>query len=334
MTMAIDVHNHWYPVNYLKILAEHGASYGWEIIHSSDGTPVIRSRRGYIFRCMKATNDPMARVRELDEGGLETQVMSLSEPWVDFLPPPQSAKLAQLVNDDIAHACEKFPGRLEGMATIPLNDVDSAVEEIKRSVGELGLKGVIIPTRVNGMEMLSVTKHYPIFETASRLGIPVFIHPALPPGSEMLRENLIGLMVGYPSETTIVVADLIVSGLLDRLPNLKVLLADLGGALPFVVGRMVRFYEAFEELRRRMAYDPMHYLKMLYYENGAAAHPTAMDYLYRNVGPAHIMLGSNYPSPIGHFAKCIESIKDMHVPESEKEMMLHDNAAKLFRIDA
>jgi len=59
-----------------------------------------------------------------------------------------------------------------------------------------------------------------------------------------------------------------------------------------------------------------------------------MDYLYRNVGPAHIMLGSNYPSPIGLFAKCIESIKDMHVPESEKEMMLHDNAAKLFRIDA
>ncbi len=330
--MAIDVHNHWYPIEYLKILAEHGSGHGWEIIHSGDGTPVIRSSRGYIFRCTRATNNPEARVRELDEGGLEIQVMSISEPWVDFLPNPKSAKLAQLVNDDIAHACERFPDRLFGMATIPLNDVDSAVEEIKRCVGELGMRGVIVPTRVNGMETISASRHFPIFETASRLGIPVFIHPALPPGSENMRENLTGLMVGYPSETTIVVADLILSGLLDRLPNLKILLADLGGALPFVAGRMVRFYEAFEELRRKMAHDPIHYLKMLYYENGAAAHPTAMDYLYANVGPGRIMLGSNHPSPIGHFTKSIESIRSMRVPEWEKEMMLHRNAANLFGI--
>ncbi|MEM4314762.1 MAG: amidohydrolase family protein [Nitrososphaerota archaeon] len=330
--MPIDVHNHWYPSTYLKLLADHGGKYGWEIVHTQDGTPVIRSLRGYVFRCTKATNNPEARVSELDEGGLETQVMSLSEPWVDFLPPPQSIKLAQMVNDDIAKACEKFPGRLEGMATVPMNDVDAAVDEIRRCVADLGLRGVIVPTRVNGEEAISVTRHFPIFETASKLGIPVFIHPALPPGSEVMRHNLTGLMVGYPAETTLVVADLIVGGLLDRLPQLKILLADLGGALPFVAGRMVRFYESFDELRRKLAHEPMYYLRMMYYENGAAAHPTAMDYLYRNVGPHHIMLGSNHPSPIGHFTKCMESIRNMDVPEEEKGMMLQRNAAKLFRL--
>lgn len=331
--MPIDVHNHWYPVQYLRVLAEHGGRCGWELVHSQDGTPVIRSVRGYIFRCTRATNNPETRVAEMDEGGLETQIMSISEPWVDFLPPPQSAKLAQLVNEDIAMACERFPGRLEGMATVPMNDVDSAVDEIRRAVSELGLKGVIVPTRVNGEETISVNKHYPVFDISSRLGIPVFIHPALPPGSETMRENLTGLMVGYPSETTLVVADLLLGGLLDRLPQLKILLADLGGALPFVAGRMLRFYEAFGELRKKMAHEPFHYLKMMYYENGAAAHPTAMDYLYHCVGPDHIMLGSNHPSPIGHFTKCIESIRSMNVPEEEKEMMLHGNAARLFQLD-
>ncbi|MCS6769670.1 MAG: amidohydrolase family protein [Candidatus Caldarchaeum sp.] len=330
--MPVDVHNHWYPVEYLKVLAEHGGRYGWVVVNSPDDVPVIKSSRGYIFRCTKATNEAQARVAEMDAGGLDTQIMSISEPWVDFLPPPQSIRLAQMVNDDIARACERFPGRLEGMATVPMNDVEASVDELKRCKAELGLKGVIIPTRVNGEEAISASKHYPIFETACRLGMPVFIHPALPPGSEAMRQNLTGLMVGYPAETTLVVADLIVGGLLDRLPQLKILLADLGGALPYVAGRMVRFYEAFDELRRKMAHDPLHYLSMLYYENGAAAHPTAMDYLYRLVGPKRIMLGSNHPSPIGHFTKCIESIKNMDVPDHEKTMMLHRNAAELFQL--
>ncbi|MEM2972791.1 MAG: amidohydrolase family protein [Candidatus Caldarchaeum sp.] len=332
--MPIDVHNHWYPVQYLKILAEHGGRFGWEVVHDRDGTPVLRSSRGYIFRCTRATNNAEARVAELDEGGLDIQVMSVSEPWVDFLQPPQSTKLAQMVNDDIAKACERFPGRLEGMATVPVNDVDAAVEELKRCVDELGFKGVIIPTRVNGEEAISFVKHYPIFETAGKLGVPVFIHPSLPPGTEAMKQNLTGLMVGYPTETTLVVADLIAAGLLDRLPQLKILLADLGGALPYVAGRMVRFYEAFEHLRRKMAHEPLHYLKLMYYENGAAAHPTAMDYLYRLVGPRNIMLGSNHPSPIGHFTKCMESIRAMSVPEDEKEMMLHGNAAEIFRLES
>jgi aminocarboxymuconate-semialdehyde decarboxylase len=328
--MAIDVHNHWYPLQYLEVLSEHGRRLGWEVATGGDGVPVLRSIRGYVFRCTKATNNPDVRVGEMNSGGLDMQIMSISEPWVDFLPPPQSIKLARLVNEDIANACEKYPDRLAGMATVPLNDVGAAVDEIDRGVRELGLKGVIVPTRVNGEEPLTVDRHFPIFEAASRYGIPVFIHPALPPGTETMRKNLTGLMVGYPSETTLIIADLIVGGLLDRLQDLKILLADLGGALPFVVGRLVRFYEAFDELRKKITHEPTYYLRRMFYENGAAAHPIAMNFLYQLVGPRNIMLGSNHPSPIGHFSKCIESIRSMDVPEEEKEMMLHSNAARLF----
>ncbi|MEM4417455.1 MAG: amidohydrolase family protein, partial [Nitrososphaerota archaeon] len=148
--MPIDVHNHWYPLPYLEVLSEHGGRFGWEVARGADGVPVLRSNRGYIFRCTKATNNPDARVEEMNSGGLDIQVMSISEPWVDFLPSPQSIKLARLVNEDIARACEKYPDRLAGMITVPLNDVDSAVDEIGRGVRELGLRGVIIPTRVNG----------------------------------------------------------------------------------------------------------------------------------------------------------------------------------------
>jgi predicted TIM-barrel fold metal-dependent hydrolase len=155
----------------------------------------------------------------------------------------------------------------------------------------------------------------------------------LPKGAEAYKQYFLGLMVVYPSETSIVVAQMIFRGLFDKYPSVKVMLADLGGALPIIAGRMERFYSAIQETRNDVKMQPLQYLKRFYYENGSEFFAASMNCALSLAGSTHMLLGTNYPSPIGQLSDALKSIDGLEIGEEEKKSIFYRNAKELFGLE-
>lgn len=335
MPLRVDVHNHIYPKVHIDAVVKYGAPRGWSIRKNPiTGEEMLYGERGYPFTISRSASDPEFRVKELDSAGITMQIVSPSEPWFDFLPTTKdSVELAREFNDETSRIVEKYPDRFAGLAGLPLGDIDSAIEETRRAVRDLGLKGVIIPTMVRGEIAISQQEFDPLFEEFDRLSLPVFIHPTLPAGAERYREYFLGMIILYPQQTSITIAELLFRGSLERFKRMKIMVADLGGALPLMAGRMFRFYEEIKESGKNLKKAPLEYLKQIFFENGSEFYQFAMKCCYDMTGPERILLGTNHPSPIVAFKEAIQSIENLDVPEEDKIMMRYRNAKELFHLN-
>ena len=332
--IRVDVHNHIYPKAHTDAVLKYGGPKGWTIQKNpKTGSDMLYGSRGYPFVLARSASDPEFRIKELDSAGITMQVLSPSEPWFDFVPIGESTRLAREFNDETAKIVEKYPGRFAGLAGLPLNDIGAAIEETRRAIRDLGMKGVILPTKVSGERAISTSEFDPLFEEFDRLSLPVFIHPTLPEGAQRYREFFLGMMVLYPHETSITIAELLFRGSFEKFRRMKIMVADLGGALPLMAGRMFRFYEAIEESRKNLKKSPLEYLKQIYFENGSEFYPYAMKCCYEMAGPRKILLGTNHPSPIVAFKDAVESIENLEVEEEEKQLMRFKNARELFDLE-
>jgi aminocarboxymuconate-semialdehyde decarboxylase len=332
--IRVDVHNHIYPKVHIDAVLKHGASKGWSIRKNpKSGADMLYGERGYPFTLTRSASDMDFRVQELDKAGITMQILSPSEPWFDFLPTIRECNdLARSFNDETAKIVERYPERFAGLAGLPLNDIDYAIEEVHRAVRNLGLKGVIIPTAVQGERQISAPEFDRLFEEFDKSSLPVFIHPTLPVGAERYRDYFLGMITLYPQQTSLTISHLLFRGSLERFSRLRIMVADLGGGLPLMAGRMYRFYEAIDDSRQNLTTTPLEYLKQIFYENGSEFYPYAIKSCYEMAGAKKILLGTNHPSPIVAFADAVESIENLDVPEEEKQMMRYKNAKELFRL--
>jgi aminocarboxymuconate-semialdehyde decarboxylase len=330
--VRIDVHNHVYPRDYVKAITEGPSGRSWSIGERAGGGPVLTSRRGYVFGLSDATYDPGPRVAALASADIDVQLLSLSEPWLESLPSTEAAKWARRTNEALTAFHERYPQHFFGLASLSLHDVDEALEEFDYAVRTLGHVGITLPTAARDDEPISAPRFEPLFQRAAQMGTPVFLHPSLPPNAEALAEFRLGLMVGYPSQTLLCVAKLLFGGTLERCAGLKLLLADLGGAAPFLAGRMQRFYESLPECRGQLSRPPLEYLQGLYYENGSEFYAPSVRCVHALAGADHLTFGTNYPSPIVHFEKAIESVQQLGLPTAEEDQIFWKTAAHLFSL--
>ncbi len=186
------------------------------------------------------------RLRAMDEAGITLQVLSLAANGLDELPPEQASELAADANDRIAAAVREHPGRFAGFATLALTDVEGAVRELYRARGELGFAGVMLHGTTQGI-FLDDERFEPVWAAAEQLGIPVYLHPAPPPpkveqayysGLPANMGHLLAIAAwGWHAETGLHVLRLIVSGLFDRHPGLRLIVGHMGENLPFSIAR-------------------------------------------------------------------------------------------------
>jgi aminocarboxymuconate-semialdehyde decarboxylase len=331
--ISIDVHNHIYTRSHIQAIERFGAPAGWHVRESPIAdVRMLVGDRGYPFLMSKTCYDMEERIKALDAANITFQVMSPSEPFFDFVDPEESVKLAKQVNDEISDTVEKYHSRLAGLAGLPLKDCSAAVEEVKRATGDRGLKGVIIPTKMNGVVSIASPEFEDLWRALEDRSVPVFLHPTLPKGAEAYKEHFLGMMVVYPSETSLTVSQMIFGGLFDRYPRLRIMLADLGGALPMLAGRMERFYSSIKETREDAKRKPIEYLKEFYYENGSEFHTASMTCCLSLTGSEHMLLGTNYPSPIGQLSEALKSIDNLELTEDEKKSIFYTNAKELFAL--
>ncbi|MCZ6917027.1 MAG: amidohydrolase family protein [Gemmatimonadetes bacterium] len=320
----VDFHNHYYPPEYIKELQSGPSKIS--VTFDADDNPLLHSP-GDINIIVPGHRDIDFRQGVLDDLGIDVQVLTFTAPGTTIETPERSVDLARMVNDCLAKIVAERPNRFASLATLPLNDPAASLRELERVTGELGFKGVMLFSNVNGVA-LSDERFWPLYERANELDMVFYIHPTYPVGVEAMTDYWIMPLVGFVFDTTIAAASLVFSGVVEKFPNIRWALGHLGGAIPYLAERLDRGYTAFEECRRHIAKPPSEYLKEFYYDT-VNFDPKALRLAIDFAGVDHLLAGSDYPHQIGSLERMVQSINGLDLSDSEKEQVLGGNAAAL-----
>ena len=326
----IDIHTHYFPQAYLKLIGAEGHPFGARCDLSDPGGPVVTvdyQRAGPLNE--KFTN-LQPRLEEMDAQGVRTQALSLTQPMVYWAGEALSRRLSAEFNDAVASAHEEHPDRFVGLAMLPMQAPALAVAELERAAGLPGIRGVYMATRILERE-LSHPDFFPVFERIEELGLPVFLHPVNVIGMERLRRQFyLHNLLGNPFDSAVAAAHLIFGGVLDRFPALTICLPHAGGALPYLVGRLEHGWQVRPECKH-LQQSPAGYLRRFYYDT--LTHSSeALSYLIGLVGSDRVMVGSDYCFDMG-CERPVEVVTGMeNLAADDKVNVLWKNAHGLLRI--
>ncbi len=324
----IDIHAHFYPESYLKILAEEGERFGIRL-DQRHPKELVLDIRGSQLSLKPAFTDLDVRRKEMNRQRVDIQALSLTRPMVYWADPELGLRLSQAMNDAMAEAHTAFPDRFVGLAVLPMQDTPASLLELERVSKLRGIRGVYIGTNVNGRD-LSDPAFLPIFERIEALRLPVFLHPTQVIPTDRFKPYFFYNLIGFPVDTTIAAAHLIFSGILDRFPRLSICLPHAGGVLPSLVGRMNRGYKITEECRQ-MKHKPSTYLRRFTYDT-ISHDPGALLYLIRLVGADRVMIGSDYCFAIGYDRPVEVVTRLAALSRIDQARILGSNAARLLKL--
>jgi aminocarboxymuconate-semialdehyde decarboxylase len=323
--LRIDLHTHILPERWPDLRERYG--YGGFV--SLEHHAPCRARMiidGRPFREITDSSwDPVRRLEDCDRDGVRVQVLSTVPVMFSYWARPADAwDLSRLLNDHIASVVADYPSRFIGLGTLPLQDAGLAVRELERGVRELGFPGAQIGTHVN-QSNLDDPAFFPVYEAAESLNAALFVHPWDMVGRERMPRYWLPWLVGMPAEQSRAACCLVFGGVLERLPGLKVCMAHGGGAFPYTIGRIEHGFNMRPDL---VATDnprnPREYLDRLYFDSWVAD-PRALRYLLETCGVSQVMLGTDYPFPLGEQSPGA-GIASLELPADEQARLYHGTA--------
>jgi len=324
---TVDVHTHLLPPELPRWREKFG--YGGFIQLEPCGAGRARMVRddGTPFRDVQSNLwDPEARLAECDAAGVDVQVLSTVPVMFSYWAKPADAhELARFLNDHLAAVVRSRPERFLGLGTLPLQAPRLAITELERCVRQLGLAGVQIGSHVNDWN-LSDPALFEVFAAAAELGAAVFVHPWDMMGATRMGKYWLPWLVGMPAEISLAICSILFGGVLERLPGLRIAFAHGGGAFPGTFGRIAHGFEVRPDL---VAVDnPVHPRAYLgrFWVDSLVHDAETLRGLLRLFGPSNVMLGSDYPFPLGEAApgSLIRSLGDLAA--TTRQGLLGDNA--------
>ena len=326
---VVDVHNHFYPPAYIDALRAGDSTVKMTV--DAEGNPEIHYPGDYNV-AVAGHRDIAYRQGVLEKEGVTTQVISFTTPGTHVESEERAARFARLVNDAFAAIVRDRGPRFAAYATLPLNDPAASVAELRRAIRDLGLRGAMLFSNVNGVA-LSDQRFWPLYEEADALGAVLHIHPTAPVGVEAMTKYWLMPLVGFPMDTTLAAASLVFSGVAERFPRIKWVLGHLGGAIPYIAERLDRGYRAFPECRANISRPPSTFLREWYYDT-VNFDPKALRLAIEFAGAEHILAGSDYPHRIGSIPSMISALSGLDLSERDKAGVLGENAARLLGLAA
>lgn len=275
--------------------------------------------------------NPEKILKELTKSGVDSVLLC---PWVSLVrydaTPEESLTACQVQNDALSTLVQKYPQRVTALGIIPLQDIPLAIEELQRLI-KSGLKGVEIGTHVNGVYP-GDARFRPFWEACESLDALVFIHPVEGGGRVELRDYYMWNVIGNPLETTIAAGHLILSGVMDAYPRLKIMLAHGGGTLPYLHGRLDRGFERRPEINKVISRPPTEYLRQFYFDT-ITHDPAVLCELVNLVGADHVVLGSDYPFDMGN-ENPVQLVRAANLGTESEKKILGANASQLLKWEA
>lgn len=323
--MIVDFHNHYYPESYLSRLEEgHGAV---RAVRDGDGRTLIRYPGDYNV-VAKGHRDLDERIRAMDEVGIDVHAFSLTTPGVHVEEAARGVELARVVNDAFAEGAARYPGRFAPLTALPLQDPEAAAREAERAVRELGHHGVLLFSHVNDRH-LDDPAFEPVWAAVEELRVPVFIHPTSPRALEGIEEYRLTAIAGFLFDTTVAVARLIFAGVLERHPGVTLVLGHLGGTLPYLVERMDRGFEAYQECQEHISRPPSEYLRTRTVLDTVNFQPDALRMAASFMGPDRLVLGTDYPHQVGSMERAVAAVRGLGLEPADEAAVLGGTAAGL-----
>ena len=337
--MKIDIYNHVMPAAYLELMKQHSKDQG-----------IVKR-----MSSLRMLWDIEARVAMLDEKFPDVQqVLTLSLPSPDSLGGPDlSPEFARVANDGMAEMVRKWPKKFPAfIASLPMNNVPAALEEMDRAIEKLGARGIQICTSVNGRPM-DEPEFFPVFERVTRHHkLPVFMHPVRPGSrpdypTEQVSKYEIWQVLGWPYETSVAMAGFVFSGLLEKLPDLRLVTHHCGAMIPFLSGRAETLWAQLgarsadgsdADILKRMSKKPIEYFKMFYADTVLGGSEPALRCGLDFFGIDKIVFASDCPfdpenGPM-FIREGIRSIEDLALSEDDKRKIYFGNALKLLNLKA
>ncbi|HYT55336.1 MAG TPA: amidohydrolase family protein [Verrucomicrobiae bacterium] len=322
--MVIDFQHHYIPVQLAKKRGLYSET-GRTMLEEGGLPATTMHRRLY---------DLDLQLDDMAQAGIDLSVLSCLLGW--------SAPLEEcrFINDDLAAIQKKYPHRFVGLAQAPILEGKTALDELRRAIGDLGLHGVTITSQVGGFSLDS-PKLYDFYETVCALDVPVFVHPALvPTGYEHLKDYDLPRVLGREVDLTVAITRLIAGGIFDRVPNLKIVMAHFGGGIAAVKDRLIGKGYRFGMLKRPFGeyYDKV-YFDMAGFEGGIAALNCAL----QGIRPERMVFASDYPQDftgvntdtgkgMKELKNYIETIRNLPLDEKSIKKILGDTAADLLKL--
>lgn len=324
----IDSHAHIVPAGLVDEARTSGKSLG-VTVEDTDRGPALQFEGLVRLRPLGGLAQLEPRLEWMTTQGLDQQILAS---WLDIhgytLSPDSAATWARLFNEHLSELVGSNGDTFRGLATVPIQDGTMAAKELEYSVNTLGMLGTMVSADPVGHD-LSQDSYEPLWAAAESLGVPIVLHPATHGFGGTMTPNYLTFSLGRTLDTTITAAKLILEGLFDRHPNLKMVLVHGGGFLPYQAARIDNGYRSGAgrpvELKRD---KPSDYLDMLYYDTVNMS-PDSLRMLRNIAGAEHIMLGSDYVFS-GTPQSLTEPVREAGLEPAEYRLVCCGSAQKLF----
>jgi aminocarboxymuconate-semialdehyde decarboxylase len=327
---VIDIHNHFFPYTWPDLAARYDTpDWPW-IKHLDPGKADIMVGDRFFRHIYSACWDPDVRLQEMDRDQIDLQILSATPVLFAYERPlEQALDCARLFNDAALELCSRGKGRLKSLCQVPLQDTDSACNELSRCL-RAGHLGVQIGNHV-GNKNLDDAEIVTFLHHCANEGAAVLVHPWEMFGRERMPNYMMPWTVGMPAETQLSVVSLILSGALDRLPStLRICFAHGGGSFAFLLGRLENAWHHHPVARGKSEHPPSHYLNRFYVDS-AVFEPRTLQFLFEKMGTDRVMLGSDYPFPLGE-ERVGALIRQSNLPQPIKTKLLGGNAMQFLAL--
>jgi aminocarboxymuconate-semialdehyde decarboxylase len=325
--MIVDCQAHWYPRAYFGELAKR---VDYPTATRVNGGFVYEPRAGERWQLGARFVDLDFQLEDAAANGTDLIVISPAVFGdVTDRPLEEAVATARMLNDEFAQAQRAYPSRVLSLAVLPMQDPAAAIEELDRAAGELGLRAVCLHSSIAGGR-IGKEPSWPVYERMVELGLPIFLHPTRSFAADDLKDGGFDNAVGLMLDSTIGALSLIYDGVLDRLPELRVVHPHLGGVLPYLLGRIE------EEDRkpwagRRAERAASDYLRDQFWTDTVSRVPQALELARATYGPERLLFSSDYP--YWDRADGLAFVRE-HLPKDEVERVLGANAAELLGLEA
>jgi len=315
---AIDIHSHMLCEEWLTLFKAHSGP-RFSIRRVMGGAEVIHAEGVPFMTPTPAMFDYHARFAAMDAAGVSMAVLSLTGPNVYWGDAESSARAARAINDSFADAQRAYPERIRWLASLPLQYPPQAIAEMDRAIASPPMLASVM------------TPSAPLWAEIDRRALPVFMHPTVPCGADLMgmADYQLSASVGFPFDSTLAVSRMIYDGFFDRYPNLKLVVAHGGGALPFLAARLDRCWEVIPACRARISRPPSEYLRRIYADTALYSREALRDTI-EAFGGRHVMYGTDFPHTNADMAPSLARIDEL--PPALRDDLRGRNAQRVFGI--